>query len=291
MHPAQQTAPQLTQQSFPKRGGYLLAARAASFLPLIAMRAGQGYVFVLDGGNRFNAFHVARAIRFQTIHLYEWQARVHISRAFTCHEMTTLLARLASRHTPATPAPVFILDLLATFYDDAVTDAESIRLLGRCLRQIRRLQQHAPVFVNHPPSAIETKTLPSPPRNERDTQRVNLANLLRRSLQPLHLDTLQDTLMGKTIPTTTDLIREMESILAKFRQVLHPTQRAHLDALIVKAKQHTAAISQANHLLPFESIQLAMLLEQEIENAQLAARLAALERKISQLENEHRKTV
>ncbi len=259
-------------QSFPKQGGYLLTTRAASLLTLIAARAGQGEVFVLDGGNRFNAFHVARAIRFQTVRIYEWQARIHIARAFTCHEMTTLLA-----HTPATPAPVFILDLLATFYDDAVNDLEVTRLLGLCLTQIHRLQKCAPVFVNLVPH----------PRGEKDAPRESLSNLLRRSLQPLPLDNL----MGKTTPTMTDLIREMEAILAKFRQVLHPTHRTHLDALIVKAKKHTAAISQANHLLPFESIQLAMLLEQEIENAALAARLAALERKLTHLENERHNRV
>ncbi len=92
--------------------------------------------------------------------------------------------------------------------------------------------------------------------------------------------------MGKTTPTASDLIRDMETMLAKFRQVLHPTHRTHLDALIVKAKKHTTAISQASHLLPIETIELAMLLEQEIEHAHLAARLAALERKIHALEHE-----
>jgi hypothetical protein len=254
-------------QPFPKRGGYLLSARANSILPLIAARAGQGDVFVLDGGNRFNAFEVARFIRFKTIHLHAWQGRIRLARAFTCHEMTTLL-----RHTPATPAPVFILDLLATFYDDAVTDREAIWHLRLSLKQMQRLQKSAPVFVN----------LPTPPRGERENLASLLPRILRHSLQPLPLDNL----MGKTIPTATDLIREMESILSRFRQVLHPTQRAHLDALIVKARKHMAAISQANHLLPIETIELAMLLEQEIENAQLAARIAALERKLQQLENE-----
>lgn len=255
--------PYAARQNFPKPGGYLLTTRTPFLLPLIATCAGLGEVFVLDGGNSFNAYHVARAIRFQTVHLYAWQAHIHIARAFTCHEMTTLLAQ-----TPATHAPVFILDLLATFYDEAVNETESLRLLRRCLHQVRRLQKRGPVFIHHPPS----------PRAERPA----LVTCLRRALTPLPLETL----MGKTTPTPSDLIREMEAILARFRQVLHPTQRAHLDALIVKAKQHTTAIGHAAHLLPFETILLASLLEQEIEYAELTQRLAALERKLAHLENE-----
>ncbi|NUM44842.1 MAG: hypothetical protein HUU38_09045 [Anaerolineales bacterium] len=231
--------------------------------PWLATCAGRGLVFVLDGGQRFNAYQVARAIRQQTVHLTTWQANVQIARAFTCHEMTTLLAQ-----TPATSAPIFILDLLATFTDDAVSDAEAHWLFRRCLTRIHHLGQRAPVFVTVPP-----------PRGD---ARAPLGRLLRRTLQPLP----PETFMGKTTPTASDLIRDMETMLAKFRQVLHPTHRTHLDALIVKAKKHTTAISQASHLLPIETIELAMLLEQEIEHAHLAARLAALERKIHALEHE-----
>ncbi|HNB55149.1 MAG TPA: hypothetical protein PK530_24575 [Anaerolineales bacterium] len=249
--------------ALPPRGAYFLTAPPVALYMLMAFYAGQGEVFVLDGGNRFNAYQVARAMRAQTVHLYTWQARLHVARAFTCHEMTALLTRM-----PGSAAPIFVLDFLATFSDEAVTEAEAGWLLHRGLEAIQRLQKTAPVFITGTPPV--------------GAERTHLAASLQRMLSPLFLESL----MGKTTPTTADLIREMEAILARFRQLLPVSQRVHLDALIVKAKKHTTAISQANHLLPFETIELAMLLEQECAQAELGARLAALEKKVSHLENE-----
>lgn len=248
--------------ALPPRGAYLLTAPRTMLPSLLAACAGRGRVFVLDGGNQFNAYHVARAIRAQTVQLYTWQARLQVARAFTCHEMIALLTQM-----PRDAAPIFVLNFLATFSDEAVTDTEAHWLLQRGLDAIQRLQRTAPLFVTADFAGAD---------------RAPLTTLLQRTLQPLSLETL----MGKTTPTTSDLIREMEAILARFRQLLPVSQRAHLDTLIVKAKKHTTAISQANHLLPFETIELAMLLEQESAQTELLARLVALEKKVNQLENE-----
>jgi hypothetical protein len=54
-----------------------------------------------------------------------------------------------------------------------------------------------------------------------------------------------------------------------------------MEELFISARKHIAAISEANHLLPFEVVQQAMLLEQQKEIGQLKERLAVLEHKLA----------
>lgn len=93
-------------------------------MKLTAVCALQGPVRIVDGGNRFDAYQVARHLRRQTTHLEAALNRLTIARAFTCYQMVSLVAR-----TPATAESTLVLDLLATFTDESVTVAESTRLL------------------------------------------------------------------------------------------------------------------------------------------------------------------
>jgi len=101
-------------------------------------------VRVLDGGNRFNAYTVARAARGRRDIL----DRITVSRAFTCHQLLALL-----ESTAASPAPFVVLDLLRTFYDESVPAGERKRLLRGCLAQLHRLEQAGGGLVSvHPPA-------------------------------------------------------------------------------------------------------------------------------------------
>lgn len=77
--------------------------------------------------------------------------------------------------------------------------------------------------------------------------------------------------MGRTLATTNQLILNELSSFANFRRALRPAEQARFDALFAAARQHTAAISLADHALPFESILLAMLIEQQRRIEQLEA--------------------
>lgn len=68
--------------------------------------------------------------------------------------------------------------------------------------------------------------------------------------------------MGRTIQTINQVIQQEEAAFARFRRTLRQQDQLLFDALFAGARKHTAAISQANHALPFEAILLAMLLEQ-----------------------------
>ena len=97
---------------------------------------------VLDAGSSFDPYHVTRAIRRQTPQLDQALARISVARAFTCYQVITLL-----QETPSTPMPHLVFDLLATFYDQAVSYAESYRLLRIAVSHLLRLKRQAPVIV------------------------------------------------------------------------------------------------------------------------------------------------
>lgn len=108
----------------------------AAFLSL------RGPVKVLDAGNHFNVYDVAYIIRRMTAHLPRAADNIHIVRAFTCIEVLRGLEEMPSGH------PVLILDFLATFYDDAVSDQRAVVLFERCFAQVNRLRQFAPVIIS-----------------------------------------------------------------------------------------------------------------------------------------------
>jgi hypothetical protein len=77
--------------------------------------------------------------------------------------------------------------------------------------------------------------------------------------------------MGRTLKTSNQLIQQEEASFAAFRRTLRRSDQVVFDEMFAAAKKHIAAISQANHALPFEAILLAMLLEQakEIKRCQM----------------------
>jgi hypothetical protein len=91
----------------------------------VASLAWGGPLLILDGGNSFNVYQVARHIERRRPAWARQQARqqagretgldsilanIQVARAFTCYQVVALLSS-----TPATPAPTLVLDMLATF--------------------------------------------------------------------------------------------------------------------------------------------------------------------------------
>jgi hypothetical protein len=79
--------------------------------------------------------------------------------------------------------------------------------------------------------------------------------------------------MGRTDQTINQVIQAEESAFGNFRCTLRREDQHLFDTLFAQARKHTAAISQANHALPFEAILLAMLLEQAREVERLKGQL------------------
>jgi hypothetical protein len=106
-----------------------------------------GRVRVLDGGNQFNAYLLARSLRRRSAEIFSLLDSITLARAFTCYQMETMLAE--SRDIAA---PTIVLDLLGTFFDENVPLPERKRLLTRCTAHLFRLSRRAPLAVGARPA-------------------------------------------------------------------------------------------------------------------------------------------
>jgi len=114
----------------------------SSFMSMVTSLALRGRVLVVDGGNCFDGYGLARALRGQTHEIEAALKQVWLSRAFTCYQMVAMLAEL-----PVDGTPLIVLDMLSTFLDENVNFAKRQRLLESSLNLLRRISQGAPVAV------------------------------------------------------------------------------------------------------------------------------------------------
>jgi hypothetical protein len=156
-------------------GNWLLVmgprAICPTLLMMIARLAEEEPVRVVDGGNHFNVYPLARAVGGRT----EILERIQVSRAFSCHQMLATLESLSSE-----PVPFVVLDLLRTFYDQNVWAGERKRLLRLCLAHLDRLEKFAGGFVSvHPPRILcqtESELLEMVATAAKDTFHVETAS-------------------------------------------------------------------------------------------------------------------
>jgi hypothetical protein len=133
-------------QLFPRQLHLVIAPHRAQrqMMTLLAARlALTGRVRLVDAGNCFDGYGLARQLRQQTSSWQPALERVSVARAFTCYQVETLLTELVSDF-----APVLVLNLLDTFYDENVKLVERVRLLEVSLGELRRLGRAASVAVS-----------------------------------------------------------------------------------------------------------------------------------------------
>lgn len=118
-------------------------APTQTLLIMFTLLAAQGETpRLFDGGNRFDGYFVARLARRLTPQPRAVLSRMHLSRAFTCFQLAELI-----ENTPTDSSPLFVLDLLNTFYDESVPPRDVERLLARVIAQLKRLAAVGPVIV------------------------------------------------------------------------------------------------------------------------------------------------
>jgi hypothetical protein len=248
----------MTEKDLPLRPGLALLQtrqrRQPDLLLLAAALAQADGAVIIDGGNHFNAFLVVRALRLHTADLSGLDT-LQVARAFNCHQTLAL-----SEQLPPDSRPCLMLDLLDTFEDDGLVLDERLRLLRKLVNTLSRRARCSPVIASL-----------TPPKQDLE-QWNTMAALVRRAAT----HTLKEGFMGKTVPTISQIVQEAEIILTRFSRVLQPEERQALEELFVSARKHIAAISEANHLIPFEVAQQAMLIEQQKEIIALKMQLAEL---------------
>jgi len=109
--------------------------------PLAALAQG-GPLNVIDGGNHFNAYRLAKAIRAQGFDPTPILKRVYISRSFTCHQLTACLLLVTSQCFP-----LIVFDILSSFQDENVSLHERKGLFSTCLSRLRQITRAGPVLV------------------------------------------------------------------------------------------------------------------------------------------------
>ncbi len=140
----------MTQQiqpfPIPKPGSIslLVAPKTISqtLMEMTAALALKGTVLVIDGGNRFDGYGLARALRRRTAQIQAALKQVWLSRTFTCYQMAAVLADL-----PLNNMPIIILDMLSTFYDENIPLTKRQCLLNNSLNHLNQISQHAPVAI------------------------------------------------------------------------------------------------------------------------------------------------
>ena len=84
--------------------------------------------------------------------------------------------------------------------------------------------------------------------------------------------------MGRTLPSITQAFLQEQASLARFRRALRLEDQRALDDLLAAARHHLAASAYASHLLPFEIMLLAMLVEEHKQVMRLQTELEELRR-------------
>lgn len=82
--------------------------------------------------------------------------------------------------------------------------------------------------------------------------------------------------MGRTLPSITQAFLQEQQSLAKFRRALRLEDQRALDDILASSRQHLAAAAYASHLLPFEVMLLAMLVEEHKTVMRLQSHVEAL---------------
>jgi hypothetical protein len=112
------------------------------FMQPLATLAQRGQLKIIDGGNHFNAYRLAKAIRSQGVDPTPILRRVYISRFFTCHQLAACLASVSMQ-----TFPLIVLDFLATFQDENVSLYERKRLFSTCITSLKQVARNNPILV------------------------------------------------------------------------------------------------------------------------------------------------
>jgi hypothetical protein len=118
-------------------------------------------VLYLDGANAFDPYILSRLAKAAGQDPKAAMQRLRLSRAFTCHQLETLIAeRLPAAIAQYRPGLVVLSGWSHLFHDENVPAPEAFRVLQNTARQIRSLAAAGqPILATHPDEPV-TPRLP-----------------------------------------------------------------------------------------------------------------------------------
>ncbi len=116
---------------------------------LAALAASLGLkVIVADGANTFNPYVIAKFARKERLSPGNLLKQVALARAFTCHQLTTLVRERLDPIIPADiPTLVVLLGPCNMFFDDDVPAEEAALLFRKILAKIQVLSEKGIFFL------------------------------------------------------------------------------------------------------------------------------------------------
>lgn len=149
------------------RAGLSLLTGPAFVLDLGTTLAGQvtlsgQTVLYVDGANAFDPYILSRLAREAGQLPKTVMQRLHLTRAFTCHQLETLIVeRLPSAIAHYRPGLVVISGWSHLFHDENVPAREAFRLLQNTARRIRSLAEAGqPILATHPEEPVTSRLRP-----------------------------------------------------------------------------------------------------------------------------------
>jgi hypothetical protein len=119
-------------------------------------------VLYLDGANAFDPYLLSRLAREAGLTPKAVLGRLHLSRAFTCHQLETLITeRLPSAIARYRPALVVVSGWSHLFHDENVPTREAFRLLHETATRLRSLAESGqPILATHPEEPVTRRLRP-----------------------------------------------------------------------------------------------------------------------------------
>ncbi|MGH9759101.1 MAG: hypothetical protein ACRD4M_15295 [Candidatus Acidiferrales bacterium] len=113
-------------------------------------------VLYLDGANHFDTLLLMRLARQRGHDAQEFNRNIRVARAFTCFQLTELLAR-APRLLAGFPADVLVVTALPELYfDEDVREPDAITSFRQGLRALQQLAERLPIAVFSDPLSFPT---------------------------------------------------------------------------------------------------------------------------------------
>jgi hypothetical protein len=122
-------------------------ARAAVHTAAAAVSRGIA-VAIIDGATAFDVMAIAADAQARRVPPERWLQHIYIARAFTCHQVATLLCeRLDPLLASQAVGLVILLGPCTTFFDENVPFKDAFLLFQRVLRKIEALCTRGPLLL------------------------------------------------------------------------------------------------------------------------------------------------